>query len=120
MPKEEPIHLWIQNGNTLSQKKIYLPFTTYFSLLLSCVLDIISTFILFLHVWLTLVCEITPMQQSPAFPVQPVNMNDTHVHLSKLKEEVDTSDVAPESLRSVTRTNRPQSRGAESVSWIAL
>ncbi|XP_021866387.1 uncharacterized protein [Spinacia oleracea] len=52
--------------------------------------------------------------ESPAFPVQPVNVNNTPVYLSALKGEADTSDVAPETLRSETRTNRERARGAES------
>ncbi|XP_021727848.1 uncharacterized protein LOC110694971 [Chenopodium quinoa] len=51
--------------------------------------------------------------ESPAFPVQAANVNDTHEFLSNVKVEADTSDVAPVTLKSVSRTNRERSKEAE-------
>ncbi|XP_021760157.1 uncharacterized protein LOC110724982 isoform X2 [Chenopodium quinoa] len=51
--------------------------------------------------------------ESPVFPVQAGNVNDTHEFLSNVKVEADTSDVAPVTLRSVSRTNRERSKEAE-------
>lgn len=120
MPKEEPISFMDTDCQYAEVKNSYLPFpqptlaySCHVYLILSCILFIFSSVV-------DLVCEITHMQQSPAFPVQPVNVNNTPVYLSALKGEADTSDVAPETLRSETRTNRERARGAESVSQIAL
>lgn len=54
------------------------------------------------------------LQHSPAFPLQAVNMNDTHEFQSNFMGEVDTSDVTSKSLSSMSTKFRERSREAES------